>query len=164
MAIEKIRSVNEDDISECVDVIRKSFQTVADEFGITEENGARFTAYATTESRINWHLNGEHRPMFVYMVDEKIVGYYSVLISDKWECELNNLCVLPQFRHKDIGSKLLQHAFSYASNNNVLKINIGIVVENLKLKQWYIKHGFVYDRSEKFDFFPFTCGYLHKLL
>ena len=43
-----------------------SFGTVADEFGFTVENAPRFTAFATTEEKINWHLNGVHRPMYAY--------------------------------------------------------------------------------------------------
>ncbi len=43
-----IREIRQDDISECVKVIRESFSTVASEFGFTEENAPRFTAFATT--------------------------------------------------------------------------------------------------------------------
>lgn len=32
-----IREIKREDISQCVDVIRKSFATVANEFGITKE-------------------------------------------------------------------------------------------------------------------------------
>ena len=48
-----IRKVEQEDIKECVDVIVKSFMTVADEFGFTIDNAPRFTAFATTEERIN---------------------------------------------------------------------------------------------------------------
>ena len=47
-----IQEIKKEDIPQCVEVIRKSFATVANEFGITEENGARFTAFATDEGRI----------------------------------------------------------------------------------------------------------------
>ena len=33
-----IREIYQEDIAQCVSVIRKSFATVAEEFGITEEN------------------------------------------------------------------------------------------------------------------------------
>ena len=33
-----IRNVRKEDLPECVQVIRRSHQTVADEFGFTEEN------------------------------------------------------------------------------------------------------------------------------
>lgn len=50
-----IRQIGEKEIKECVKVIRKSFATVADEFGFTMENALRFTAFATTEERLYWH-------------------------------------------------------------------------------------------------------------
>ena len=57
-----IKEVEKKDIAECVKVIRESFSTVALEFGFTIENAPRFTAFATTEERLEWHLHGEHRP------------------------------------------------------------------------------------------------------
>ena len=47
-----IREVKRDDIPVCVDIIRKSFETVADEFGFTIDNAPRFTAFATTEDMV----------------------------------------------------------------------------------------------------------------
>ncbi len=157
-----IKSIEQNEILECVNVIRESFMTVANEFGITEQNAPRFTAFATDAKRINWHLNGEHRPMYGFFEDGKLVGYYSLLIQDNQECELNNLCVLPNYRHKKIGHLLLEHSFQEAKNLNCTKMNIGIVEENQILRKWYECYGFIHVKTEKYDFFPFTCGYLVK--
>ena len=157
-----IKEIAEKDIAECVKVIRESFSTVALEFGFTIENAPRFTAFATTEERLEWHLHGEHRPMYEFYDNGRIVGYYSILLQDNNECELNNLCVLPDYRHKKIGEKLLQHAFSVARELGYNKINIGIVEENQVLRKWYEKFGFIHTGTQKFDFFPFTCGYMEK--
>lgn len=54
---EKIAPIESVHIPECVRVIRESFHTVADEFGFTEENAPRFTAFATTEQRLKWQFN-----------------------------------------------------------------------------------------------------------
>ena len=89
-----IRKVSRNDLEECVKVIRSSFQTVADEFGFTEENAPRFTAFATTLERLLYHYEQEKRPMFVYQTDDGIIGYYSLWKQSDGECELNNLCVL----------------------------------------------------------------------
>jgi len=157
-----IKEVSEKDISECVNVIRDSFLTIANEFGFTAENASRFTAFATTEARLKWHLLGEHRPMYVFYDKDTIVGYYSILLQDNNECELNNLCVIPAYRHKGIGAELLKHAFTKAKELNNKKINIGIVEENKVLRKWYESFGFVHTGTKKFDFFPFTCGYMEK--
>ena len=159
-----IREVAREDIPTCVDLIRKSFMTVADEFGFTVENAPRFTAFATTEERLLWHLDGEHRPMFVYEEDDILCGYYSLQLQENAECELNNLAVLPEYRHKGIGRQLLEHSYIIARNNGCKIMNIGIVEENRKLRTWYEENGAVHVGTHKFEFFPFTCGYLKKKL
>lgn len=157
-----IKGIDRNDVAECVNVIRESFTTVADEFGFTVENAPRFTAFATTEERLYWHLDGEHRLMYVFYDNGKIVGYYSLLLQDNNECELNNLCVVPTYRHKGIGEKLLKNALDVAQGLNCNKINIGIVEENKVLREWYETFGFIHTGTQKFDFFPFTCGYMKK--
>lgn len=47
-----IRPIKECEIELCVSVIRDSFLTVAQEYGFTEENAPRFTAFATTKERL----------------------------------------------------------------------------------------------------------------
>ncbi len=61
-----IREVLHEDIPACVSLIKQSFKTVADEFGFTEENAPRFTAFATNEERLLFQMDEEHRPMYVY--------------------------------------------------------------------------------------------------
>ena len=159
-----IREVTANDLAECVEVIKSCFLTVADEFEFTKENAPRFTAFATNVERLSWHLTNEKRPMFAFVKDKKIIGYYSLALQANNECELNNLCVLPQFRHQKIGEKLLLHAFNTAKNLGCTKMNIGIVEENQRLRKWYEKFGFSHTGTQKFDFFPFTCGYMKREL
>lgn len=160
-----IRPMKQEEIPVCVTLIRRSFLTVAEAFGFTEENAPRFTAFATTEQRLMWHLCGECRPMFVYENEAgEIVGYYSLLMQENNECELNNLCVAPECRHERIGEALLMHAYETAKTAGCTKMNIGIVEENVQLRKWYEKYGAVHVGTQKFDFFPFTCGYLEKAL
>ena len=159
-----IRKVTNKDLEECVEVIKNSFLTVADEFGFTKENAPRFTAFATTKERLHWHFENEKRPMFVFVKNNKIIGYYSLALQNNNQCELNNLCVLPEFRHQKIGEKLLVHSFETAKALDCSKMNIGIVEENQRLKKWYEKFDFSHIGAQKFDFFPFTCGYMAKEL
>ncbi len=55
-------------------------------------------------------------------------------------------------------------AFVRARELDCSKMNIGIVEENTLLRKWYETYGFVHTRAEKYDFFPFTCGYMEKKL
>ena len=98
--------------------------------------------------------------MFVCCQDGKIVGYYSLALLKDGNAELNNLAVIPEYRHRGIGDALLKHSFEEAKKRNCSVMKIGIVEENKVLRQWYEARGFVHTGTEKFDFFPFTCGYL----
>ena len=122
----------------------------------------RFTAFATTEERLYWQMDNESRLMFVYEENGVICGYYSLLMQDNNECELNNLAVLPEYRHCGIGKTLLEHAYETARNQGCKRVNIGIVEENIQLRKWYEQSGAVHTGTKKFDFFPFTCGYMVK--
>lgn len=157
-----IKAVDKKDIAECVKVIRESFFTIADEFGITIENVPRFTAFAISEENLIGQLIVEGRPMYAYWKNGDIVGYYSLLLEDNNSCELNNLCVSPEYRHKGIGEELLKSAFKVAKESGYIKMKIGIIEENNVLRKWYEKFGFVHIGTQKFAFFPFTCGYMEK--
>jgi ribosomal protein S18 acetylase RimI-like enzyme len=159
-----IREVKREELSACADLIRKSFQTVADEFGFTRENAPRFTAFATTEERLTWHMDGEHRLMYLYDEEGMICGYYSLLLRDHGECELGNLSVLPEYRHHGTGAELLRHAIKTAGERGCIVMNLSIVEENTVLRKWYERYGAIHTGTEKFDFFPFTCGYMKIML
>lgn len=150
------------EIEKCVEVIRKSFLTVAQEYGFTEENAPGFTAFSTTSDKIN----GQHEegwPMYGYFDDHKqVLGYYSLHIQENGACELNNLCVLPEYRHRHIGEILFSHALMTAAVKGCKIMKIGIVEENKRLCAWYENMGANHIGTKKFDFFPFTCGYMEK--
>lgn len=160
-----IRPVSADDIPACVALIRAAFATVADEFGITPENAPRFTAFATDAARLT-HQHAQGRPMFV-MTDAasgETIGYYSLCEQSADTVELNNLCIHPDHRHRKLGQRLLIHALRQAHIRGYLHMTLGIVEENQRLRRWYEMYGFTHTGTQKFDFFPFTCGYMHKSL
>ena len=155
-----IREMNRDEIPVCVDIIRKSFMTVADEFGFTEENAPRFTAFAVNDDRLIYQLDVQRRLMFVYVDNGVLCGYYNLLMNDNNECELGSLAVLPEYRHKGYGRELILHAIEQARKAGFAKLNLSIVEENQVLRKWYEQNGAVHLGTKKFDFFPFTCGYM----
>ena len=159
-----IREVRREDIPACVDMIRRSFMTVADAFDFTEENAPRFTAFAISTDRLYWHFDKEKRPMLITEADGMPCGYYSLLNQGNGECELNNLAVLPEYRHIGLGKQLLEHSFVIARQMGCHSMNIGIVEENTVLRKWYEQNGFCHIGTKKFDFFPFTCGYMQRKL
>ena len=152
-----IRRANREDLPACAALIRRSFRTVAEEFGFTPENAPRFTAFAVTGDRLARQMDGEGRLMFLDEEDGVIRGFYSLLIKGG-ECELGNLCAAPELRRQGLGGRLLEHAVRTAKERGCAVLKLSIVDENLALRRWYERHGAVYTGSVRYDFFPFTCG------
>lgn len=141
----------------CLDVIHRSFITVAQEFGLTMENCPSHTAFMTIDKLQN-HLK-ENRHMYLLSYDGKPAGYFSLSESDAG-FELNNLAVLPEFRHCGFGGKMLDKAKEITKTLGGEKITISVIEENEILKKWYKSNGFVQTGTKKFPNLPFSTGFL----
>jgi ribosomal protein S18 acetylase RimI-like enzyme len=125
---------------------------------LTIENCPSQTAFITRE-KLEKQFNLK-TPMFLYKYDDKYVGYFS-LNKNIGYVELNNLAVLPQYRHKGIGAQLINYAKDYSKEKlNSNKIQIGIIEDNVVLKEWYKSLGFVHIGTQKFKHLPFVVGFM----
>lgn len=132
-----IRVESKEQLDICLDIVHKSFQTVADEMNLTKDNCSSYTAFMPIEKLISQFEN--NTPMLLYQYNGRFAGYFSLSINDD-SVELNNLAVLPKYRHLGIGKELVDYAITYSKNilgANIIKI--GIVEENTILKEWYEK-------------------------
>lgn len=154
--IEKVTS--KEQLIICLEIIHKSFITVADEFGLTKDNCPNHTAFMSIEKLEKQYKNGTD--IFMYNHNGAYVGYFS--LSDNGECvELNNLSVLPEYRHLGIGKKMVEYAKDYSINNtNAKGITIGIIEDNVVLKRWYESLGFIHTGTKRFISLPFTVGFM----
>ena len=157
-----IRRINESEIEECAAVIRTSFATVAKEFNLTKENCPTHTSFIPFEKLKMQFERG--CPMFAYIDDDKIVGYFSLIPQKDGNLELNNLAVLPNYRHKGYGAEMIRYAVDTAKAMNVDTIRIGIIEESMVLKNWYIKNGFIHIGIHKFEHLPFMVGFMEMKL
>ncbi len=132
-----IRVESKEQLDICLDIVHKSFQTVADEMILTKDNCSSYTAFMPIEKLISQFEN--NTPMLLYQYNGCFAGYFSLSINDD-SVELNNLAVLPEYRHLGIGKELVDYAITYSKNIlGANKIKIGIVEENTILKEWYEK-------------------------
>lgn len=155
-----IAKVTSSDLPECLEVIHQSFSTVAEQFGLTQENCPKHTSFIPLvflEAHMNW---GWH--MYALYAGKKIIGYMSLSKEGDDVFELHNLAILPEYRHKGFGKLLLDHAKEVVKFLGGSIIKIGIIEENTVLKNWYIANGFVHTGTKKFDHLPFTSGYLER--
>lgn len=157
-----IRQIDENILQDCLHVIQNSFMTVAVDFGLTKENCPTNGAFITLEKLKNDFVKGQL--MFAKYTEEKIAGFMQLLKQDDNTFELEKLAVLPEFRHRGYGKELLAFAKSKASDLGAKKITIGIIEENLRLKNWYEANGFVHRGTKVFPHLPFTVGFMECVL
>ena len=159
-----LRPISRDDIPTCTRVIRDSFLTVARELGLAPETSPKFTGFSISEERLYYHFDVEKRTMICAESGEQIVGYYSLAPLKQGVCEVNNLAVLPEFRHQNVGGRLLEDALRRAKALGAAEVLVSIVDDNLRLRRWYEAKGFRHIKSQKFPVFAFTCGEMRMRL
>jgi ribosomal protein S18 acetylase RimI-like enzyme len=152
-----IVSIN--DVSIITEVVNNSFITVAKEFCFTKENAPTFPAFIG-EDRIESDLN-RGLIMYGYSFKNKIIGCVGYSIRNG-NYLIERLAVLPEFRHKNIGKKLMKYAEQKIIENNGTLIEINIVNENKKLKDWYRGIGYKEIEIKEYEDLPFKVGILMK--
>ena len=153
-----IFEIDSDELESSLDVIHRSFQTVAEEFGLTKENCPRHTSFLPlnilkTHKERGWYMYGLY-------AGKTQIGYMSLSEEEENIYELHNLAILPEYRRNGFGKLLLDFAKETVHSLGGKGIKVGIIEENIVLKNWYIKNGFVHIGTRKFEHLPFTSGYL----
>lgn len=154
----KICIAEKENLPACLDVIHRSFRTVAEAFRLTQENCPKHTSFMPLYDLEAQKTRGWH--MFMLVHEEEIIGYMSLSKESDTVYELHNLAVLPEYRHRGCGAMLIDSAKQTVKALGGQTITIGIIEENSVLKQWYALHGFLHTGTKKFDHLPFVCGYM----
>lgn len=157
-----IQVENKKQLNICLEIIHSSFITVAKEFRLTENNCPSHTAFMTMDKLEKQFEDGS--PMFLFYQNDMSVGYFSLKKFSDEEWELNNLAVLPEYRHLGIGKAMVDYAVVMVKNYGGTKISIGIIEENITLKNWYLNLGFKCISTRKFEHLPFTVGFMEMKL
>lgn len=145
----------------CLEIIHKSFKTVADKFNFTKENCPRHTSFMPIEKLEEQYKNGFK--MFLYSFNDDNIGFFSVKSYDN-NLELNTLGILPEYRENGIGRSIIDFSKKYAREHNCRKIKINIVEENTILRKWYESLGFIHTGIKIIPDLPFTVGFMELTL
>jgi len=153
-----IRDANESDIDTLVTLLRGSFRDVAERFELTIENCPKNLAFCTKE-----RIKSDFDKGLIYYILEKDGQPCGCVAMEKASpdvCYLQRLAVLPQHRKKGYGKALVNQIFDQAKKNGAKKLEIGIISEDTKLKNWYSQFGFVQKATKKFDHLPFIVAFM----
>lgn len=91
-----IRAVIKEELPVCLEVIHRSFQTVADEFGLTKENCPTNGAFMPVERLMDDYEKGMR--MFALFHEGEMAGYMQLEQKGGDVVKLEKLAVLPQYR------------------------------------------------------------------
>lgn len=89
-------------------------------------------------------------PVFVAVIDEKVVGYCFCVFEETEETEnmhamktlyIDDLCVDQKCRGKKIGSKLYEHVIAFAKVNNCYRVTLNVWALNENAYHFYQKMG-----------------------
>lgn len=162
ITLPQIRQITEEELPQALEVIHKSFATVATAFNITKENCPRHTSFMPIENLRNYMKWGWL--MFGLFDNNRLCGYFSLSKEGEETYELHNLSVLPEYRNRGYGKMLLDYAKEKSKELGSSKLTLNIIDENSVLKNWYTANGFVYTGSKKFSHLPFTSGYMECVI
>ena len=154
----EIRPLDASYLSRYAGVIRAGFATVARDFGLTKDNCPRHTSFITDE-RLAEKIRDGYYP-YGYFVGDTLFGFVSLTDEGGGVYSMNNLSVLPEWRHFGCGKRLLDHCKDRVVEMGGNKIVIGIIEENGVLRDWYAANGFAHTGTERFEHMPFTVGHM----
>lgn len=154
-----IRALDSNETDVLVDVLRRSFATVAERFDLTEENCPKHIAFYTAE-RLKEDVSRGMR-FYVLEDDGRIVGCVALEPSPKpGVYYLGRLAVLPEHRSKGLGRSLARHALAEARTDGIERVEIGLIAEDEALRDWYRQFGFEDTGTKDFPHLPFVVGFM----
>ena len=154
-----IQQIQENQLEECLELIHKSFATVATKLNLTQENCPGHTSFMPMEKlRTFWSWGFLMFGLFDN--SQKLCGYFSLSKVPEREnvVSIHNLCVLPELRNKGYGKLLLDFAKEKSKELSAEILFVDFIEEHTQLKNWYIKNDFSHTGTEKYDHLPFTVG------
>ncbi|HEX3021992.1 MAG TPA: GNAT family N-acetyltransferase [Lachnospiraceae bacterium] len=154
----RIREVTENELTDVVKVIRQSHGTVAKEFGLTEENCPTNGAFLQVNRLIEEREKGDL--MYGLFTYDDLVGFMQLEEKEPESYELKKLSVIPNYRHLGLGKNLIEYAKEVVRERRGRRVTIGIIEENYRLREWYLKNGFIHTGTKIFERLPFTVGFM----
>lgn len=154
----RVREGQPDDDTTCLGVIRRSFATVADEFGFRPDTHQIFPAYWTPDRFAT--ARAHDGLLLVAEYGDEIVGccFAGADRNDASSWQLKRLAVIPEARHHGVGARLVSAAASRASTAGMRRLSLRIVASNQHLANWYLTLGFLLVATSRPAGLPFEVA------
>lgn len=153
-----ILQANEKDINILSKIISESNKDVAELFNLNFSNAPKHPSFCKPD----WILTDLERGQRYYLYTDKGIAKGCVAVEQPNEnvVYLNRLSVLPDYRRKGIGLRLVNHIQDFAKEKRASEVSIGIIAKHVQLIKWYQKLGFVRGAIQRFEHLPFDVLYM----
>lgn len=162
----QIKEFNKTQIEDYLNVIQEAFKTVADTLGMTKGIFPASGAFLDKNGVYKLINKGAHL-YGLYVGDgsgEKLVGCIAFSSKDGLKYKLMKLAILPEYRHCGYGSFLIDYVEVKIAALGGKSIGLGMVAENVILKDWYLSKGFKVLKTKAYKATNYHICFMEKTL
>lgn len=157
------KSVNtEQELTVSINVIRKSFATVAEQFKLTKEKVPTNPAFI--EMRHLQKMLDKGIAMFGVFCEMLHIGFVAIERHEPTDFYMERLAVLPEYRHRGYGRQIVKYVTEYVADQGGKSVLIDVIGDHEILKSWYRELGFIEFTTKRFSHLPFPVCYMRKEL
>jgi diamine N-acetyltransferase len=149
------------DIKNITLLVIEANKPIAYSLGITPENGPSHPSNCK-DCWIEENMN-KGEIYFICSYKDRVIGTIAYKIKGS-VLTMKHLAVLPKFWGLGLGSSLVNHIFECAKSQKVSSINIGLIDDNSRLKEWYKSFGFSPCKTKKIQGLPYRLTFMKKSL
>ena len=157
-----IQPIKKEQLPICLEIMKQGYEDTAVKFGMTEVNcpyrGRTRLPYSILEKEYN-----DGCLMYVYRYNDEIVGFLSLFMKEQ-KMYLNDIVVLPSHQNHGIGSEFMRFAKEKSGELNCGKMVLGMIYDNIPLRNWYEKEGFHTVQLINYEKINYTVGIMEMLL
>ena len=136
----KITQLTQNQLLGYLSIIRQSYHTVAESYGLPEENCVASGSFIKMDQ-----LMGDFRrgvKLFGCLCDGVSAGYMQLEVTEPGKFTLDKVAVLPEYRRQGIAQELIIQAIDIAKSKGAQYVYLEVRVSNIAAINLYKKHGF----------------------
>jgi GNAT superfamily N-acetyltransferase len=141
-------------------LVNRAFITVALQFGYTGERVPSFPAFIRSSVISDQMAGGLN--FLGFKTKNDIAGCAGYRRRDECIYIIERLAVLPEFRRRGIGERLMKHIENIIRKKHGDKLEVSIVDNNQTLKDWYKRLGYGETGIEEYAHLPFKVCVMQK--
>lgn len=151
-----IKSVDYEQLPDCLEIVHEAFSVNCKMFGFTKENYPSCAAFLTLSDLEEAKKIGTH--FYAVFVGDEMAGCVQLKRTAPDAYAFTRFAVLPKYQHFGFGRVLIAHCKEKAREYGGKKMSLLMMYDNEKLRHFYESCGFVLARTQKDDEHPFLCG------